>query len=103
MANNTEQRSYDISASESAQANFEAVASRLEGLISQRDADVKNAMAQYQADGVSDEYQAKEARWNKAAGQVRTIITTLRSSMQTTDESASGALQKAKSAVDQMG
>ncbi|QQM68257.1 pore-forming ESAT-6 family protein [Actinomyces weissii] len=96
-------RSYDIGASESAQANFESVASRLESLISQRDTDVRNAMSQYQADGVSDEYQAKEARWNKAATEVRNIITTLRSSMQNTDETASTALTQAKSAVDQMG
>lgn len=55
MANNTEQRSYDTGASEGAQSNFEQVASRLESLISQRDTDVRNAMAQYQADGVSEE------------------------------------------------
>ncbi|WP_194949748.1 pore-forming ESAT-6 family protein [Actinomyces trachealis] len=103
MANNSEMRSYDIGASESAQANFESVASRLEALISQRDSDVRNAMSQYQADGVSDEYQAKEARWNKAATEVRSIITTLRNSMQSTDETASTALTQAKSAVDQMG
>ena len=103
MANNAELRSYDIGASESAQANFESVASRLESLISERDGDVREAMAQYQADGVSDEYQAKEARWNKAASEVRSIIHVLRGSMQHTDESATGALGKAKSAVEDMG
>ena len=94
MANNAELRSYDIGASESAQANFESVASRLESLISERDGDVREAMAQYQA---------KEARWNKAASEVRSIIHVLRGSMQNTDESATGALGKAKSAVEDMG
>ena len=94
MANNAELRSNDIGASESAQANFESVASRLESLISERDGDVREAMAQYQA---------KEARWNKAASEVRSIIHVLRGSMQNTDESATGALGKAKSAVEDMG
>lgn len=103
MANNMERRSYDIGASQGAQANFESVASRLESLISQRDTDVRDAMAQYQADGVSEEYRAKETRWNKAASEVRSIISTLRTSLQTTDESAATALSKASAAVDEMG
>ena len=53
MANQTEMRSYDINASQESQSNFDRVASRLETLITQRDGDVKAAMAQYQADGVS--------------------------------------------------
>ena len=103
MANNTEQRSYDTGASEGAQSNFEQVASRLESLISQRDTDVRNAMAQYQADGVSDEYQAKEPRWHTAADGVRNIITTIRTSLQTTDDSAQGALQSARQSVEAIG
>ncbi|QPL06715.1 pore-forming ESAT-6 family protein [Actinomyces respiraculi] len=98
-----ELRSYDIGASEAAQANFNDVASQLEALISQRDADVRDAMAQYQADGVSEDYRAKEARWNRAASEVRTIISNLRASMQRTDESASTALSKAGAAVEGMG
>lgn len=103
MANNMERRSYSIDASQGVQANFESVASRLESLISQRDTDVRDAMAQYQADGVSEEYRAKETRWNKAASEVRSIISTLRTSLQTTDESAATALSKASAAVDEMG
>ena len=98
-----ERRSYSIDASQGAQANFESVASRLESLISQRDTDVRDAMTQYQADGVSEEYRAKETRWNKAASEVRSIISTLRTSLQTTDESAATALSKASAAVDEMG
>ena len=95
MANQTEMRSYDIIASQESQSNFDRVASRLETL--------KAAMAQYQADGVSEEYQAKETRWNNAAGEVRGIISTLRGSMQTTDEGAQTALQQARQSVDDMG
>ena len=103
MANQTDMRSYDIIASQESQSNFDRVASRLETLIMQRDSDVKAAMAQYQADGVSEEYQAKETRWNNAAGEVRGIISTLCGSMQTTDEGAQTALQQARQSVDDMG
>lgn len=100
MANQTDRRDYDLGASSNAQDNFNAVASRLEALISQRDADVKTAMADYQADGSSEEYATKEQRWNTVASEVRTIIATLRGSLQSNDESAQTAMQRAKSAVD---
>ncbi len=100
MANQTDRRDYDIAASGDAQQNFEAVAGRLEALIGQRDAEVRAAMADYQADGSSEEYAAKEQRWNTVANEVRTIIRTLRSSLQQNDETATQTLQRAKSAVD---
>lgn len=101
--NQSDRRSFDIGASGEAQANFNRVADRLEALMAQRDADVKQAMAEYQADGVSEEYHAKEQRWNRVAGEVRTIILTLRSALERNDESARTALQKAKNAVDAIG
>lgn len=100
MANAIDRRDYDLGASGNAQDNFNAVASRLEALINQRDADVKNAMADYQADGSSEEYAAKEQRWNTVATEVRTIINTLRQALSSNDESAQGAMQRAKAAVD---
>ena len=100
MVNQTDRRDFDLAASGNAQDNFNAVASRLEALISQRDADVKNAMADYQADGSSEAYAGKEQRWNTVASEVRTIITTLRQSLASNDESAQSAMQRAKSAVD---
>jgi ribosomal protein S20 len=100
MANQGDRRDYDLGASGNAQDNFNLVASRLESLIDQRDADVKNAMADYQADGASEQYAGKEQRWNTVATEVRTIITTLRQSLASNDESAQTALQRAKSAVD---
>jgi ribosomal protein S20 len=100
MANATDRRDYDLAASGNAQDNFNAVAARLEALINQRDADVKNAMSDYQADGSSEEYAGKEQRWNAVASQVRSIINTLRQSLASNDESAQAALQRAKAAVD---
>jgi hypothetical protein len=97
--NATDRNDFDIPASQSAQEQFKAVADHLEGLIDQRDADVKRAMADYQADGVSEEYAAKEVRWNKVAGEVKGIIHVLRGSLGSNDETAGNALRRAGSAV----
>ncbi|MFF5626909.1 pore-forming ESAT-6 family protein [Microbacterium sp. LWH10-1.2] len=101
--NQTDRRDFDLAASQTAQDNFLAVASRLEALIDQRDADVKTAMSDYDATGVSDDYAAKELRWKNAADGVRTIINTLRQSMAQNDETAQAALNRAKSAVANIG
>lgn len=101
--NNIDRRDFDLGASASAQDNFNAVASRLEALIDQRDRDVKAAMADYLATGVSDEYAAKEARWNRVATEVRTIVRTLRASLERNDATAQDTLKKAQAAVDAIG
>jgi hypothetical protein len=103
MSNNTERRDFDLAASGQAQENFNAVAQRLEALIDQRDRDVKAAMADYSATGVSEDYSAKEARWNRVAGEVRTIITTLRASLEKNDATAQDTMHKARAAVDAIG
>jgi uncharacterized protein YukE len=96
----SDRRAFDIAASGDAQSNFLRIAGLIEDLMSRRDADVKAAMAEYQADGVSEEYHGKEMKWNAAAGDVRDIIAQLRTALEKNDESARGALQKAKAAVD---
>ncbi|GAA3871552.1 hypothetical protein GCM10022381_13300 [Leifsonia kafniensis] len=101
--NATDRRDYNIAASQNAQDNFNRVAGRLETLIDQRDSDVKAAMADYLADGVSEEYAAKELRWKNVAAEVKGIINSLRNSMEQNDQSAQAALTKAKSAVDAIG
>ena len=104
MAGNvTDRRDYDIGASQNAQDNFNRVAANLEQLIEQRDADVRAAMSDYSADGVSDDYAAKELRWKRAASEVRSIIDTLRTSLERSDETAQTAINKAKSAVANIG
>ncbi|MCU1527886.1 MAG: hypothetical protein JWP75_1649 [Frondihabitans sp.] len=101
--NQADRRDYDVAASQSAQDNFNRVAAQLESLIDQRDSDVRAAMSDYQADGVSDEYQSKELRWKNAAAEVKQIIATLKRSLAQNDETAQQTLQKAKSAVDNIG
>ncbi|MCT1436116.1 pore-forming ESAT-6 family protein [Brachybacterium paraconglomeratum] len=97
--NQIDRNSYNIGSSESAQANFEQVAARLEALLDRRDGDVKAAMAEYQADGVSEEYAALERQWNSAGTQVRAVITAIRNSLQENDEVARRALAMAKAAI----
>ncbi len=103
MANQSDRRDYDIAASQNAQDNFNRVAAQLEAVIDQHDRDVQAAMADYAAEGVSEDYRAKEVRWKNAAGEVRGIIQTLRSSLERNDESAQDALRKARAAVESIG
>ncbi len=103
MTNQSDRRDYDIAASQNAQDNFNRVAAQLESLIDQRDSDVQAAMADYAAEGVSEDYRVRETRWKNAAGEVRGIIQTLRSSLERNDESASDALRKARAAVESIG
>jgi hypothetical protein len=102
-ANAADRRDFDIPASQAAQDHFNAVAGHLESLINQRDRDVQLAMSDYQADGASEEYAAKEQRWHNVADQVRSIIQVLRSSLGSNDETAGQSLQRAKTAVDAIG
>jgi hypothetical protein len=101
--NQMDRRDFDIAASQEAQSRFERVATRLEALIGQRDADVRTAMANYEADGVSEQYHAKEVRWNTVATQVRSIITTLRGTLGQNDQAATEAMQRARTAVESIG
>ncbi|MFI9200342.1 pore-forming ESAT-6 family protein [Streptomyces sp. NPDC053048] len=98
-----DRRSYDGSASSEVQGSLAGIIGRIETLLTERDAAVKAAMADFKADGVSDEYHGKEVRWNKAATEVRQIITLLRSTMEKNDGTAQSTLAKAKSAVDNIG
>src|SRR5688572_3568298 len=99
----SDRRSFDMATSSEAQSNLQSVVARLEVLINDRDAAVKAAMADFLADGVADQYHDKEVRWNTAAGEVRTIITLVRSTLQRNDETAQGTLSRAKAAVDAIG
>ncbi|GAA1919153.1 pore-forming ESAT-6 family protein [Streptantibioticus ferralitis] len=100
---NTDRRSYDTAASGEAQTNLAGVISHLETVINARDGQVKAAMADFQADGVSDEYHAKEQRWNRAATEVRQIIHLVRSTLEKNDGTAQQTLSQAKASVDAIG
>ena len=92
-------RSYDTGASGEAQANIHTIVSRLEALIGTHDTDVKTAMADYEATGVSDEYHAKEIKWHNAANEVREIIRLVKTTLEQNDGHAQTALSQASSAV----
>jgi hypothetical protein len=100
---NADRRSYDVAASQEAQGNLHTVIAQLEALIGQRDTDVKQAMADFQADGVSDQYHDKERRWNSAAGEVRSIIALVRGTLEQNDATAQSALAQARNAVNAIG
>ena len=72
--NQMDHNDYSVAASQNAQANFEAAASRLESALDRRDSDVKQAMGRYEADGVSEEYAHLERRWNMGGHQLREVI-----------------------------
>ncbi|MDO5052318.1 MAG: hypothetical protein Q4E05_05440 [Pseudoclavibacter sp.] len=99
MSNQIDRNDYSIASSQSAQANFETVAAQLEAALDRRDADVRQAMADYQADGVSEEYAALEQQWNTAGQQVRDVITAIRQSLADNDDIARRALQQARAAI----
>ncbi|MEU6219880.1 pore-forming ESAT-6 family protein [Streptomyces sp. NPDC047022] len=98
-----DRRSYDTDASADAQGNIQAVIGRLEEVIAARDRQVKAAMADFTADGVADEYHAKELRWNRASREVRNIIALVRSTLEHNDTTAQSTMAKAKAAVDGIG
>lgn len=94
-----DRNSYDTASSADAQANLHAVIGQLESVLSTRDAQVKAAMADFMADGVSDEYHGKEMQWNSAANEVRNIITLLKGVLGENDSTAQSTLAKAKASV----
>ncbi|MFG2139293.1 pore-forming ESAT-6 family protein [Streptomyces sp. NPDC048650] len=103
MTAGADRRSYDTGASSEAQTNLQSVIARLESLIGERDRQVKAAMADFTADGVSEQYHGAEQRWNRSASEVRSIIHLLRTTLEKNDSTAQTALQRAKAAVDGIG
>ncbi|MEV0225239.1 pore-forming ESAT-6 family protein [Streptomyces sp. NPDC050704] len=103
MGQNQDRRSYDVGASTEVQGSLQTVIGNLERVLGDRDRAVKAAMADYQADGVSDEYHGKEARWNTAANEVRDIIRLVRTTLEQNDGTAQSTLAKARAAVDNIG
>ena len=99
----TDRNSYDTGASADAQANLHTVIGQLETVLNTRDAQVKAAMADFTADGVSDEYHGKEMQWKSAAAEVRNIISLLKGVLSENDATAQSTLAKAKAAVNGIG
>jgi hypothetical protein len=96
-------RSYDAGASQQVQGDIGSIASRLENLIDERDRAVRQAMADFTADGVSDDYITVERRWNTAASEVKHIITLVRDTLNKNDDTAATTLSQARAAVADIG
>lgn len=99
LSNKSDRNDYDVASSQAAQDNFDRAAAALEAGLARRQADVNNAMAEYQADGVSDNYASMEASWNSAGEEVKGIIRTLRKSLAENDEIAVSTLKRAASYI----
>ncbi|MGP3927870.1 pore-forming ESAT-6 family protein [Streptomyces sp. 8N616] len=103
MGQSQDRNSYDTGVSTEVQGSLQGIIGQLERVLNDRDLAVKAAMADFQADGVSDEYHGKEIRWNRAANEVREIIRLVRSTLEKNDGTAQSTLAKAKAAVDNIG
>ncbi|MFF1543953.1 pore-forming ESAT-6 family protein [Streptomyces sp. NPDC058291] len=103
MGQNLDRRSYDTDASSEVQGGLQGIVGQLERVLADRDKAVKAAMADFQADGVSEEYHGKELRWNRAANEVRSIIQLVRSTLEDNDGTAQSTMAKARAAVDNIG
>jgi hypothetical protein len=99
----TDRRSYDTGISQQVQGDLTGVVSRLEAAISQRSSDVTQAMSDFSADGVSDDYRTVEQRWQSAAGEVQQIITLVRTTLLRNDDTAASTLSRARTAVQGIG
>lgn len=102
MATGSDRNSYDTATSGETQGNLQTVIGNLEAVLAHRDRQVNAAMANFRADGVSDEYHGKELQWKSAAQEVRTIIALVKTTLAKNDGSAHTAQAKAKSAVAEM-
>ncbi|WP_406469703.1 pore-forming ESAT-6 family protein [Streptomyces hirsutus] len=103
MGQNLDRRSYDTGASSEVQGGLQGIVGQLERVLADRDKAVKAAMADFQADGVSEEYHGKELRWNRAADEVRSIIQLVRTTLEENDGTAQATMAKARAAVDNIG
>ncbi|MEU2991266.1 pore-forming ESAT-6 family protein [Streptomyces griseoincarnatus] len=103
MGQSLDRRSYDTGASSEVQGGLQGIVGQLERVLADRDKAVKAAMADFQADGVSEEYHGKEMRWNRAADEVRSIIQLVRTTLEDNDGTARSTMAKARAAVDNIG
>lgn len=100
MAYGSDRNAHNVCVSQQVQDDFNLAARNLEAGLSRRQQDVNNAMADYHAEGVSDEYAAMEKKWREAGAEVKAIITLLRESLAQNDDIAIGALNRAKSFIN---
>lgn len=95
--------SFDTGVSAQVQSDIAGLVSQIESLIAQRNAQVSAAMADFQADGVSEEYHSVEQRWHRAATETQQIVNLVKQTLGLDDESATAAQGRARTAVLNIG
>ncbi|WP_461170433.1 pore-forming ESAT-6 family protein [Arthrobacter sp. Z1-15] len=95
--------SYDTDTSSAVQGDIQSIVGRLESLIGEREKAVNSAMSDFQADGVSEDYQAVENRFRNAANETRNIIALVKQTLNLNDQTASSAGARARGAVQNIG
>jgi len=97
-----DRRAYDTGVSGDVQTTLQSIIGPLEKLIGERDRQVKAAMSDFRADGVEEDYQDVERRWNKAAGQVNQIIGLIRTTLHENDGIAERTVSRSRGIVQQI-
>ncbi|WP_405439293.1 pore-forming ESAT-6 family protein [Streptomyces avidinii] len=103
MSGGTDRRAYDVAASTEVQGGIKGVIGQLDMVIAAREAQVAAAMSDFTAEGVADDYHAKEQRWKNASQEVKNIIQLLNTTLEKNDATAQQTLQRARTAVNNIG
>lgn len=90
---------YDTGASGEAQENLNAVARKINTLISTRTADAGRLATEAQVTDVSDQYKAVEEAWSDAGRQFASIIRDMRTLLSQADDTAGSTVKKAGGTV----
>ncbi|AKG42960.1 pore-forming ESAT-6 family protein [Streptomyces xiamenensis] len=99
MSGFLDRRSYDSAASAEAELNISTIVGLLETLTTDRTGSVNQAMSNFQADGVSEEYHGLEIDWEQVSVNVRIIVDELRRVLEENDSIAQSTGQRAAAAV----
>ncbi|WP_026817934.1 pore-forming ESAT-6 family protein [Arthrobacter castelli] len=91
--------SYDTDASAQVETDIGGIVGRLEALIGDRDQQVATAMADFYAEGISEDYQHIEQKWKGSADEVREIIRLVKETLLNNDETAGTTQQRGRTAV----
>jgi len=87
--------SWNGAAASEAAGQFTMIADQFLAVLMRRNQQVQQAMADYQASGISDVYWAKEQRWQRAATHARDTVTALCTSLTAAADTAADTSTRA--------
>lgn len=90
---------YNTNVSAEVEAQINRIAGQLQSQISVRRTQVEQAMSDFRAEGVDEEYRQVETSWNNSADEVEGIIRLVRETLEKNDSSADNASTQARRAV----